>query len=50
MHQNSKLAKHRVSTESFLSQHLDGMSNPKFDHWDRCEEMQQVVLVDTFSV
>ncbi|KAL0164957.1 hypothetical protein M9458_040710, partial [Cirrhinus mrigala] len=50
MRQNSKpdAAKHMVSTESSLSQHLDGTSNPKFDNRDRCEELQQVVLANTF--
>ncbi|RXN10107.1 putative serine threonine- kinase kinX [Labeo rohita] len=49
MRQNFKpdAAKHMVSTESSLSQHLDGTSNPKFDNWDRCEELQQVVLANT---
>lgn len=35
---------------SFLSQHSDRTPNPTFDNIDRCEELQQVVLVDTFSL
>ncbi len=40
-------AKNTVSTESFLSQHLDGTCIPKFDNRDKCEELQQVVSADT---
>ncbi len=43
-------AKNTVSTESFLSQHLDGTCIPKFDNRDKCEELQQVVSADTFGV